>query len=30
LDGIRAEIAKDFIEQIDLEIETNIRKGVKK
>ena len=26
----RTEIAKDFVEQIDKEIETNIRKGVKK
>ena len=26
----RTEIAKDFIEQIDKEIETNIRKGVRK
>ena len=26
----RTEIAKDFIEQIDKEIETNIRKGVSK
>ena len=30
LDGLRAEIAKDFVEQIDIEIETNMRKGVKK
>ena len=30
LDGRRTEIAKDFVEQIDKEIETNIRKGVRK
>ena len=30
LDGRRTEIAKDFVENIDKEIETNIRKGVKK
>ena len=30
LDGIRTEIAKDFVEQIDKEIETNIRKGIRK
>ena len=30
LDGRRTGIAKDFIEQIDKEIETNIRKGVRK
>ena len=30
LDGRRTEIAKDFVEQIDKEIETNIRKGVNK
>ncbi len=29
LDGRRTEIAKDFVEQIDKEIETSIRKGVK-
>ena len=27
LDGRRTEIAKDFVEQIDKEIEINIRKG---
>ena len=30
LDVRRTEIAKDFVEQIDKEIETNIRKGVRK
>ena len=30
LDVRRTEIAKDFVEQIDKEIETNIRKGVNK
>ena len=30
LEGRRTEIAKDFIEQIDKEIETNIRKGIRK
>jgi hypothetical protein len=30
LDGRRTEIAKDFVEQIDKEIETNIREGVRK
>ena len=30
LDGRRTEIAKDFVEQIDKEIETSIRKGVNK
>jgi len=30
LEGRRTEIAKDFFEQIDKEIETNIRKGVRK
>ena len=30
LEGRRTEIAKDFVEQIDKEIETNIRKGVRK
>ena len=30
LEGRRTEIAKDFIEQIDKEIETNIRKEVRK
>ena len=30
LDVIRTEIAKDFVEQIDKEIETNIRKGIRK
>ena len=30
LNGRRTEIAKDFVEQIDKEIETNIRKGVRK
>ena len=30
LDGRRTEIAKDFFEQIDKEIETSIRKGVRK
>ena len=30
LDGRRTEIAKDFVEQIDKEIETNIRKGFRK
>ena len=30
LDGRRTEIAKDFVEQIDKEIETNIRKEVEK
>ena len=30
LEGRRAEIAKDFLEQIDKEIETNIRKVVRK
>ena len=30
LEGRRTEIAKDFVEQIDKEIETNIRKGVNK
>ena len=30
LDGRRTEIAKDFVEQIDKEIETSIRKGVRK
>ena len=30
LDGRRMEIAKDFVEQIDKEIKTNIRKGVRK
>ena len=29
LEGKRTEIAKDFFEQIDKEIETNIRKGIK-
>ena len=30
LEGRRTEIAKDFVEQIDKEIETNIRNGVRK
>jgi len=30
LEGRRTDIAKDFVEQIDKEIETNIRKGVRK
>ena len=30
LEGRRTEIAKNFVEQIDKEIETNIRKGVRK
>ena len=30
LEGRRTEIAKDFVEQIDKEIETNIRKGIRK
>ena len=30
LDGIKTEIAEDFFENIDKEIETNIRKGVNK
>jgi len=30
LEGRRTEIAKDFVEQIDKVIETNIRKGVRK
>ena len=30
LDGRKTEIAEDFVEQIDKEIETNIRKGVNK
>ena len=30
LEGRRTEITKDFVEQIDKEIETNIRKGVRK
>ncbi len=30
LDVRRTEIAKDFVEQIDKEIETNIRKGVRR
>ena len=30
LEGRRTGIAKDFVEQIDKEIETNIRKGVRK
>ena len=30
LEGRRTEIAKDFVEQIDKEIETSIRKGVRK
>ena len=30
LDGRRTEIVKDFVEQIDKEIETSIRKGVNK
>ena len=30
LDGRRTEIVKDFVKQIDKEIETNIRKGVRK
>ena len=30
LEGRRTEIAQDFVEQIDKEIETNIRKGVRK
>ena len=30
LDGRRTEIAKNFVENIDKEIETNIRKGVNK
>ena len=30
LEGRRTKIAKDFVEQIDKEIETNIRKGVRK
>ena len=30
LEGRSTEIAKDFVEQIDKEIETNIRKGVRK
>ena len=30
LDGIKTEIAEDFVENIDKEIETNIRKGVRK
>ena len=30
LDGRRTEIAKDFVEKIDKEIETNIRKGVRR
>ena len=30
LDGIKREIAEDFVENIDKEIETNIHKGVNK
>ena len=30
LDGRKTEIAKDFVEHLDKEIETNIRKGVRK
>ena len=30
LNGIKTEIAEDFVENIDKEIETNIRKGVNK
>ena len=30
LEGRRSEIEKDFVEQIDKEIETNIQKGVRK
>ena len=30
LDGIKTEIAENFVENIDKEIETNIRKGVRK
>ena len=30
LDGRRTEIAKEFVEQIDKEIEINIRKGIRK
>ena len=30
LDERRTEIAKDFVQQVDKEIETNIRKGVRK
>ena len=30
IEGRRTEIAKDFVEQIDKEIETNIRKVVRK
>ena len=30
LDGIKTEIAEDFVENIDKEIETNIRKGANK
>ena len=30
LDGIKTEIAEDFVENIDKEIETSIRKGVNK
>ena len=30
LDGIKTEIVEDFVENIDKEIETNIRKGVNK
>ena len=30
LEGRRTKIAKDFVEQIDKEIETNIQKGVRK
>ena len=30
LDGRKTEIAEDFVENIDKEIETNIRKGVRK
>ena len=30
LDGRKTEIAKDFVEHLDKEIETNIRKGVNK
>ena len=30
LEGRKTRIAKDFVEQIDKEIETNIRKGVRK
>jgi len=30
LEGRRTEIEKDFVEQIDNEIETNIRKGIRK